>query len=375
MTSKITETIHDKLPDGTDVTILPYNSVDEASEELVQSLQDLMNEVIEEGTTYVQDQTFDRQGFLNYYFSYFVAVMVEGNVRDAQALDMSKNRLLGCFYIKPNYVGRSAHICNAGFLVPLNLRGRKIGKTMGKNYIKIASRLGYKYSVFNLVYATNVASLKIWDDLGFQRIGRIPNAGQMKGQGYVDAIMFGYNSDTDSATESDADFDSNYDLDMPNSCLFSSQLEKNERSNIMSLVVLITSNQINKKTGSTSKNLCNFLTDMVRRSHISLDQYMTNLVIMQRLFANDDTADCQFFNDTRKLILYSFMLGSTTSSNIDFDHWCEVTGLSKSQLASELVELGHALGGLHTIKTVSLEDLQVMKDSLKSEVKKYVKVI
>lgn len=52
---------------------------------------------------------------------------------------------------------------------------------------------GYTYSVFNLVYETNVASCRIWDALGFKRIGRVKGAGQLKsypGQ-YIDAHIYG----------------------------------------------------------------------------------------------------------------------------------------------------------------------------------------
>jgi len=33
---------------------------------------------------------------------------------------------------------------------------------------------GYIYSVFNLVYVSNVASCRLWDSLGFDRIGTSP---------------------------------------------------------------------------------------------------------------------------------------------------------------------------------------------------------
>lgn len=51
---------------------------------------------------------------------------------------------------------------------------------------------GYTYSVFNLVYETNTASTKIWDSLGFKRIGRVPSCGILKSYSYpVDAIIYG----------------------------------------------------------------------------------------------------------------------------------------------------------------------------------------
>ena len=51
---------------------------------------------------------------------------------------------------------------------------------------------GYSYSVFNLVYESNTASTRIWDSLGFKRIGRVPGCGNLKSSPEpVDAIIYG----------------------------------------------------------------------------------------------------------------------------------------------------------------------------------------
>ncbi len=44
---------------------------------------------------------------------------------------------------------------------------------MGESYLGWAPKPAYTYSVFNLVYETNVASCKIWDALDFKRSGRV----------------------------------------------------------------------------------------------------------------------------------------------------------------------------------------------------------
>jgi hypothetical protein len=50
----------------------------------------------------------------------------------------------------------------------------------------------YTYSVFNLVYETNVASCRIWDALGFKRIGRVKGCGNLNSYDEpVDAIIYG----------------------------------------------------------------------------------------------------------------------------------------------------------------------------------------
>ena len=60
-------------------------------------------------------------------------------------------------------------------------------------YLSDINYQGYTYSVFNLVYETNVASCRIWDALGFKRIGRIPSCGNLRSSPneLVEAIVYG----------------------------------------------------------------------------------------------------------------------------------------------------------------------------------------
>jgi len=94
--------------------------------------------------------------------------------------------ILGAYYVKPNYPGRSSHICNAGFITFPASRSLGIGTLLGTSYVHNAPLLGYRASVFNLVYASNVASLRIWERLGFEKVGKIPGAGK-RGDEYIDA--------------------------------------------------------------------------------------------------------------------------------------------------------------------------------------------
>jgi RimJ/RimL family protein N-acetyltransferase len=165
---------------------------------------DLLNAEIEAGNTYPQDSKLDKEQFINYYFGYFVAILVQGEFTpentDLSTLNFSK-LFLGSFYVKPNYPGRSSHICNGGFLVSVDARGKGVGTVMGENYIKIAPKLGFKSSIFNLVFVSNVASYKIWDRLGFKRVGTIPKAGYLKGLGYTDAYVYGYEFESEDSLE------------------------------------------------------------------------------------------------------------------------------------------------------------------------------
>ncbi|KAK6206781.1 acetyltransferase [Colletotrichum tabaci] len=176
-------------------TIIPFASQHEVPQSLVRYLSDQLNKEIEGGDTYPMMDPMPADKFGAYWFQNFGAIMLLGNIeRTDLANDMDWSReCLGSFYIKPNYPGRSSHVCNAGFLVTDASRNRGVGRLMGECYIDWAPKLGYTYSVFNLVYETNVASCKIWDALGFKRIGRVKGCGNLKshpGQ-LIDAIIYG----------------------------------------------------------------------------------------------------------------------------------------------------------------------------------------
>ena len=67
---------------------------------------------------------------------------------------------------------------------------------------------GYSYSIFNLVFETNVAALKIWDALGFKRLGRVKGAARLdKYTEKVDAIIYGRDLGEDDEYVSDERFD------------------------------------------------------------------------------------------------------------------------------------------------------------------------
>ncbi|KAG7294120.1 hypothetical protein NEMBOFW57_004184 [Staphylotrichum longicolle] len=177
-------------------TVVPFASRHEVPESLLRYLHDQFNKEIEGGDTYPMLEPMPADKFASYWFQNFGGIMLLGHIESAaevvEGKDWSKE-CLGTFYIKPNYPGRSSHICNAGFIVTDAARNRGVGRLMGETYLEWAPKLGYKYSVFNLVYETNVASCKIWDALGFKRIGRVKGAGNLKSypDRLVDAIIYG----------------------------------------------------------------------------------------------------------------------------------------------------------------------------------------
>ncbi|KAF5685022.1 acetyltransferase [Fusarium denticulatum] len=177
-------------------TIVPFSSKHQVPESLISYLCDQINKEIEGGDTYPMMDPFAADKFGSYWFQNFGAIMLLGDVERAEDVVEGKDwsrECLGSFYIKPNYPGRSSHVCNAGFLVTDASRNRGVGRLMGEAYLDWAPKLGYTYSVFNLVYETNVASCRIWDALGFKRIGRVKGCGNLRSypNQLIDAIIYG----------------------------------------------------------------------------------------------------------------------------------------------------------------------------------------
>ena len=149
--------------------------------------------VNEEGDSYPYYDMSSVEDFRKYYLSHDAFVC-----RDAET-----NEVLGAFYVKPNFPGRSSHICNSGFVVKKPHRGTGIGSFLVPQFLQIARDLGYRASFFNLVFSSNATSLALWRKYGFKEIGVVPQAGYFEGQGYVDAIQFYYDLTTIPQTSMD----------------------------------------------------------------------------------------------------------------------------------------------------------------------------
>ena len=182
-----------QLNQGTEVVL------DQMAPEETETVRSLFNEIVAEGTSYPQQTPLSPQGFADYWLkgsAYVVRATAipqtgEGIPEDSTAVVTMGNaaNVLGAFYIKPNFPGRCGHICNAGFIVAPAVRGQGLGHGMGKAMLTLARDLGYRAVMYNLVFETNVASLKIWQALDFQEIGRIPQSAHLPDGRYVDAIM------------------------------------------------------------------------------------------------------------------------------------------------------------------------------------------
>ncbi len=97
--------------------------------------------------------------------------------------------VLGTYYIKPNAMGPSHHICNCGYMVSSEARDRGIARRLCEHSQHKAIELGFEAMQFNSVVSTNEVAVRLWKKLGFNIVGTIPKAYKHPQLGYVDSYV------------------------------------------------------------------------------------------------------------------------------------------------------------------------------------------
>jgi len=87
----------------------------------------------------------------------------------------SQGHVIGGFYLKPNYSGRSKHIANAAYMIKNTHRGLGIGTLLVKASLHTAKSLGFLAMQFNMIFSQNSGAIKLYEKLGFEITGTIPN--------------------------------------------------------------------------------------------------------------------------------------------------------------------------------------------------------
>jgi ribosomal protein S18 acetylase RimI-like enzyme len=143
------------------------------------ALWPILNKAIAAGDTFAWDPNSTeaevREAWIDAPEATFVASMNE--------------RIVGCYFIKPNQPGLGAHVCNGGYCVDPDVRGRGIAALMCEHSQEQAAARGFRAMQFNFVIATNEPAVHLWQKLGFHTVGRLPGAYRHARLGYVDALV------------------------------------------------------------------------------------------------------------------------------------------------------------------------------------------
>jgi GNAT superfamily N-acetyltransferase len=121
--------------------------------------------IVGAGEGFPQGPPVTREDFDDYWVAHSSTVQVA----------RADGPLIGAYYVKPNYVGRAAHIANAGYFVLAPFRGTGLGRRLVVHSLHEARRLGFDAMMFNLVFESNPAR-GLYRRLGFEEVGRVPLA-------------------------------------------------------------------------------------------------------------------------------------------------------------------------------------------------------
>jgi len=134
---------------------------------------------IRAGETYTLPRDLSEDDALSYWFSpaheVFVAV-----IDDA---------IVGSYYLRPNQGGNGSHVANCGYITAPWAAGRGVAHVMCRHSLGRARQRGFLAMQFNIVVSTNERAVRLWQRMGFEIVGRIPNAFRHPTAGLVDAFV------------------------------------------------------------------------------------------------------------------------------------------------------------------------------------------
>lgn len=99
-------------------------------------------------------------------------------------------KVVGVYILHPNNIGRAAHIANASYGVAETARGLGVGEALVRDSLSRLQRHGFTGLQFNAVVATNTAAIRLYEKLGFTRVGVIPKGYRAKDVGDTDIIIY-----------------------------------------------------------------------------------------------------------------------------------------------------------------------------------------
>lgn len=145
----------------------------------IDKLIEIWNEVVEDGMAFPQSEPLTEESGREFFASqtFTGAAVCDGEI-------------VGLYILHPNNVGRCSHQSNASFAVKKGLRGRGIGEALVSHALSQAKEEGYRLMIFNAVVSGNEPAMKLYEKLGFVKLGTVPGGFLSKDGSYIDTNLY-----------------------------------------------------------------------------------------------------------------------------------------------------------------------------------------
>lgn len=153
--------------------IRPVTSADAAA------IWAIIEPTIRAGETYTLDRDMREDAALAYWLGSDKATFVA----EADGI------VLGTYYLRANQAGGGRHVCNAGYMTGAAATGRGVARAMCLHSIDHGRARGFRAMQYNFVVSSNARAVGLWQSLGFDIVGRLPDAFDHPALGLVDALV------------------------------------------------------------------------------------------------------------------------------------------------------------------------------------------
>ncbi len=165
------------MPDLSNIKVVKF------CEEDIPSMVEIWNEVIEAGNAFPEIEKYSIEEARDFFSS---------QTYSGVAKDIKSGKIYGVYDQHPNLSGRSSHIANGSYAVAKDARGLHIGEMLVRDSIERARENGFKVLQFNAVVKSNIGAWKLYEKIGFERVGMIRGGFKNKDDQYEDMYIYAY---------------------------------------------------------------------------------------------------------------------------------------------------------------------------------------
>ena len=139
----------------------------------------ILEPMIRAGDTYTLPREMSREAALAFWFASGHEVFVAEE----------DGGLVGTYFLRANQAGGGSHVANCGYVTAARAAGKGVARAMCGHSLEHAKSRGFRAMQFNFVVSSNERAVRLWNSLGFEIIGRLPEAFRHPSGNYADAYV------------------------------------------------------------------------------------------------------------------------------------------------------------------------------------------